>query len=73
MTPPPLSSNGHSSFRVTVVSPEGRELMWLSHDSVVTRWEVGQVVAFRHGHWRVLARQADEADSLIVTLGPLEA
>jgi hypothetical protein len=75
VTPPPVSrnGNGHSSSRVTVVSPEGRELIWLSHDSVVTSWEVGQVVIFRNGRWRVLARQAREADALTVTLGPLEA
>jgi hypothetical protein len=71
--PPPASGNGHSSSRVTVVSPEGRELIWLSHESAVTSWEVGQVVVFRNSHWRVLARQAQEADALTVTLGPLEA
>lgn len=73
VTPPPVSGNGPSSSRVTVVSPEGRELIWLSHDSAVTSWEVGQVVVFRNSHWRVLARRVQEADALTVTLGPLEA
>jgi hypothetical protein len=72
VTPPPVSGNRHSSSRVTVVSPEGRELMWLSQDSAVTSWEVGQIVVFRNTQWRVLARRAQEADALTVTLGPLE-
>ena len=58
--------------RVTVVLPEGREHIWTSSDSALSTWEVGQVVTFRSGRWRVLGREADLADVLTLRLGPHE-
>lgn len=72
-TPPPASRNGHPPSRVTVVVPEGRELIWVSRESAVRDWEVGEIVRYRNSRWRVVSRRAEQPDALTVTLGPLEA
>jgi hypothetical protein len=65
----PSPSNGHLGSRVTVVSPDGRELMWTSRESAVATWQVGQIVSFRNGRWQVIERRAEHADAVTFRLG----
>ena len=65
------SSNGHLGSRVTVVSPDGRELMWTTRESAVAAWQVGQVVSFRNSRWQVVERSVGHGDSVTLRLGPV--
>jgi hypothetical protein len=60
-----MSRNDHS--RVTIHLPQGRELLWVTPDSPIVAWEVGQAVAFRNESWIVL-RRAEDDQSLSLTL-----
>jgi hypothetical protein len=60
------SVNGQS--RITIHYPESREMLWVTADSPVYGWEVGQAVVHRNDTWVVLER-TDRADSLTLTLG----
>jgi len=64
-------SSGHLGSRVTVVSPEGRELMWTTRESAVATWQVGQIVSFRKSRWQVIERRAEHGDTVTLRLGPI--
>jgi hypothetical protein len=65
MAPEELPRTGE---RVTINSPDGRVFLWLSAESPVMRWQVGDAVDFRSGSWVVLDR-TEEGESLSLTLG----
>ena len=71
VTPPPIPATGSPASRVTVVFPDGREHIWVSNESTLTSWEIGQIVVFRNSRWRVTGRRAEESDALTLTLGPV--
>jgi hypothetical protein len=58
--------NGQS--RVTIHYPEGRELLWVTADSPVFGWQVGQAIVHRNDTWVVLGR-TESTESLTLTLG----
>jgi len=57
--------------RIALRLPGHREMMWINADAVMTDWEVGEVVFFRHSHWRVLERSSD-GETVTLTLGTHE-
>lgn len=59
----PESEN--SQLRIALHFPEGRELLWVTEDSPLHAWEVGQRVVFRNNAWVVLARTENEGDESI--------
>lgn len=68
MAPEELARTGERQSVVTIHSPEGRVFLWLSTESTVMSWQVGDAVDFRNGSWVVLDR-TEERDSLQLTLG----
>ena len=69
MTPSeaPGSQHGRQKSVVVVNFPWGREFVWLSSDSPVSRTQAGEIVVFRDREWRVLRRE-ERDDSLTLTL-----
>jgi hypothetical protein len=62
------SENGRSL--IALHFPGGRELLWVTHDSPLFGWEVGQSVVFRNAAWTVLGRtRNDRDDSITLRLG----
>ncbi len=45
-----------------------RELVWISRDSSTVGWQVGEVVSFRNGRWRVVERAEDDGGTVTLTL-----
>jgi hypothetical protein len=68
MAPEELPRTGERQSVVTIHSPEGRVFLWLSTESTVMSWQVGDAVDFRNRSWVVLDR-TEERDSLQLTLG----
>ena len=68
MAPEELPRSGESRAVVTIHSPEGRVFLWLSAESPVMSWQVGDAVDFRNSSWVVLDR-IEEGESLSLTLG----
>ena len=62
----PRSEKGQSV--VTIQYPEGREFLWLTSDSPVLNWQIGEAVVFKNSPWVVLGR-TEQAESLSLTLG----
>ena len=65
----PVPESSSSSSRVTLIFPAGREYLWVSSESAVAGWQVGEVVLFRNSRWLVVARDR-QPQGLTVTLGP---
>jgi hypothetical protein len=59
----PESEN--SQLRIALHFPDGRELLWVTEDSPLNSWDVGQRVVFRSNDWVVLARTENEGDESI--------
>jgi hypothetical protein len=50
--------------------PDGRELLWVTRDSPLFAWQVGQPVVFRNTEWIVVGRADSERDgSITLRLG----
>jgi hypothetical protein len=60
------SDNGQSL--IALHFPDGRELLWVTKDSPLFRWDVGQPVVFRNISWIVLGRSENE-DFITLKLG----
>ena len=55
-----------SGTRISLHFPESREQVWGTHESDMLRWQVGDLVFVRNGHWLVVGRH-EEPDSLVFT------
>lgn len=71
VTSHPAAGNGASAPRVTIVCGASREYMWVSNGAAVTDWQLDQTVTFKNSDWRVVGRDAEQPDSLTLTLAPL--
>jgi hypothetical protein len=60
------SENGKSL--IALHFPAERELLWVTQNSPLFGWEVGQSVVFRNTSWVVLGRKESET-SITLTLG----
>jgi hypothetical protein len=45
--------------------------MWIDSGSAIAQWQVGEVVDYRNGSWRVLGR-VEDSESVSLTLGSLD-
>ena len=61
----------NAQSRVAIHFPEGRELLWVTADSPVYGWDVGQAVVHRNDTWVVLGR-IETTEGLTLTLGLAE-
>lgn len=65
---PNAEGSGSEISLVALRLPGRREMLWINADAVMSGWEVGEVVFFRHSDWRVLDRSCD-GETVTLTLG----
>jgi hypothetical protein len=66
-----MDSHERSGKSVVSVEIKGsRELLWLSVDSPVFEWQVGDAVVFRSSSWRVTSRAEHDHSVVFVLAEP---
>ena len=65
MTSDASAGSGNSQLRIALHFPDGSELLWVTTDSPLVGWVVGQAVTVRSTSWVVLGRTENEGDGSI--------